>query len=312
MKSVERILNNQTYRKLIGTIQERFKGAEVGLSAAAIAYYLLLSLFPLTIAIGNILPFLNLVPEMVLPYISAMVPESIFTMLEGTIRSLLSVSNGGVLSVSAIATLWASSRSINALQITLNKVYGVERRANMILTRLFSFGAIFLFLLSVIVVALLFSFGQRILDYILPILNLPISIVDIFQTLKWPVTLLVLFVTMCVIYAFLPNAKVRLRSILPGAIFASVGWMILTQFFGLYTHYFSKGFTSYGLIGGFVVFMLWLDFAATVIILGGLINAVFEEFISGSIETRNSSLNVPLRKIARQGKKYTIKNKHSE
>lgn len=292
MSLLNKVVKNERQRLFIQTSMNRFKSAEIGPSAAAIAYYLLLSLFPLLIAIGNMLPYLNMDPDKILPYIESMVPPNIFSMLKGTIRSLLSSSSGGLLSVSAIATLWASSRSINALQNSLNKVFGVERRANMFLTRIFSFGVISLFMLTVMILAVVFSFGQAVLDYILPLLNVSNSVVlditDLFGTLKWPVTVAMLFLTMCLIYSALPNARVSWRSVVPGAILTTIGWMVLTQFFGLYTKYFSSSLVSYGIIGGFVVFMLWLDFAATLILLGGVINAICEEFIHGTIETRQS------------------------
>lgn len=303
MGALKKLSNNEKIKRFIQTVLGRVKEAEIGPSAATIAYYLLLSLFPLIIAVGNILPYLNINPETVLPYIQSMLPESIFKMLEGTIRSLLETSNGGLLSLSAVATLWGASRSINALQNSLNKVYGVTRRSNMLLTRLFSFGAIFMFLVAVMLLAIVFTLGQSVLDYILPILNLPGTISGLFGTLKWPVTMISLFLTMSLIYSYLPNAKVRLRSVLPGALFSTIGWMALTQFFGLYTKYFSNGFSSYGLIGGFIVFMLWLDFAATVIILGGVINAVTEEYTNGEIETRESRIPDKLTQIIKQTKK---------
>lgn len=296
MEPLDKIKNDKV-KKLIQTLLGRVAGAEIGPSSSTIAYYLLLSIFPLIIAVGNILPFLQINPETVLPYIESMLPVSIYEMLEGTIRSLLENSNGGLLSISAVATLWAASKSINALQNALNKVYGVKNRVNAVLTRLFSFVAIFIFLIAMMVLAIVFTLGQSILDYLLPILNLPHDIAGIFGTLKWPVTMISLFLVMGIIYYFLPNAKVRLRSVIPGAAFSTLGWMALTQFFGLYTKYFSKGFTSYGLIGGFIVFMLWLNFAATVIIIGGVINAVIEEYVNGEIKTKQSKIPNKLSQI---------------
>ena len=287
MNIIDKIVKNDKQKKFIKTTLERVAAAEIGPSAATIAYYLLLSIFPLIIAIGNVLPYLKIEPDTVLPYINAMLPESIYEMLEGTISSLLVKSNGGLLSVSAIATLWAASRSINSLQNSLNKVYGVAEQTNKIFTRLFSFVAIFLFLVAMMVIALVFILGQSVLDYLLPIFNLPNSISGVFGTLKWPVTMFSLFLTMSIIYGFLPNAKLRLRFIFPGAAFTTIGWMVLAQGFGLYTRYFSTGFSSYGFIGGFIVFMLWLDFAATLIIIGGVINAVLEEYYNGEIEHRS-------------------------
>lgn len=293
----EDLSQKKKWQVVFHAAQIRMTGAEVTTSSAAIAYYLLLSLFPLVIAVGNILPFLDIDPELVLPYIAAMVPRNVYELLESIIRSLLQNTSGSLLSISALATLWAASRSINALQNSLNKVFGVKKRRNMVITRLFSFVAVFFFLMAVVFVAMFFMIGQYLIEYLTPIFNIPESIQGMFGTLRWPVTTITLFVTLFIIYSALPNAKVRLCSILPGTIFATAGWMILTQLFGLYTRFFSKNITSYGLIGSFIVFMLWLNFAATVIILGGIINAVCEMTISGKIEPRHPSIESMTKRV---------------
>lgn len=297
-------LNSQSKStRFIQSVQKKIVRAEIGNSSATIAYYLLLSLFPLIIVIGNLLPFFKLDTEKVLPYIQMMVPTAIFNMLSGTIEDLLSTSNGGWLSISALATVWASSRSISSLQTVLNKIFGVERQRNMIIKRLLSFGTIFVFLILVMIVAILFTMGQRILDSVLPIFNLSPDILQWFTTLKWPITMGALFLTMSLIYAALPNAKLSMRSVVPGALFSTVGWMLLSQFFGLYTKMIARGLSSYGLIAGFVVFMLWLNFSAVIIIIGGLINAVIADSQAGGIQERRRKLPIPVGKLRNKLKK---------
>lgn len=281
-------------KAIIQSVQEKVTRAEIGSSSATIAYYLLVSIFPLMIAIGNLLPFFKLDAEKTLPYIQMMIPSPIFQMLSGTIEDLLSTSNGGWLSISALTTVWASSRSIGALQTSINKIYGVEGQKNMIVKRLLSFGTIFIFLIAIIIIAIVFTVGQRVLDSILPTFNLSPDILLWFTTLKWPITMGALFVTMSLIYAVLPNAKVSFRSVVPGAILSTVGWMLLSQFFGLYTKIIATGLSSYGIIAGFVIFMLWLNFSAVIIMVGGILNAVIADCQPGGIQQRAHTLALPV------------------
>ena len=76
---------------------------------------------------------------------------------------------------------------------------------------------------------------------------------------------------------------------MPGAIFSTVGWMLLSQIFGLYVKYFSSRIASYQIIGSFIILMLWLNFAATIIILGAIVNAVVDEYLSGDKEKKQPS-----------------------
>lgn len=130
-------------------------------------------------------------------------------------------------------------------------------------------------------VTIVLGLGQLILDAIQPIVQIPVNFIDQFQTLKWPITLVALFVIMFLIYLIVPNAQLKLKTIIPGTIFATVGWMLLSQVFSIYARYFATRISGYQIIGSFIVLMLWLNFAATIIILGGIINAVVQEYVTG-------------------------------
>ncbi|MCO7150855.1 YihY/virulence factor BrkB family protein [Vagococcus lutrae] len=268
--------------------KERMGDAEIGISSSAIAYYLLLSIFPLMIALGNLLPLLKIDPETMLGYLQIAIPPTVFELLEGTIRNLLENSSGGLLSISAVTTLWAASKSINALSLALNKAYGLAKTRNMVISRILSFFIIFGLMMMVVAVTVVFTLGQTIIDYLTPYFPVIASFSDKFGTLKWPGILITLFITMLLIYTLLPNAKLKWRSIIPGTLFATVSWMLLTQLFGYYAKYFASSFSSYGIIGSFIIVMLWFNFAASVIIIGGILNASTEEYTSGEIKVRDS------------------------
>lgn len=255
--------------------------AEIGSSAVVVAYYLLLSLFPILIIVGNILPMLKLNPETVLPYVRELMPVEIYNSLESAFVSLLTKSSTSVLSLSAIVTLWSASRSVNALQRAINKAYGVEPRNNFLLAKFVSFMMMILIIVAVVGVIVVLGIGQQILGWLQSVFGFSLDILDTFSALKWPVVVVGLIIVMSLSYRFLPNAKIRLLSVLPGAIFTSVGWIVLSQGFSIYLNYFSPAIASYQIIGSFIILMIWLSVASTIIILGGIINAVVTEFRSG-------------------------------
>ncbi|MEK0152365.1 YihY/virulence factor BrkB family protein [Tetragenococcus halophilus] len=263
--------------------KERVKISEFTTYSIVVAYYLLLSLFPLLITVGNILPFLSIDPSSVLPYIQEIMPSTIYQFLGPAIKDLLTQSSGGLLSISAITTIWSASKSINALQKAMNKSLGVEQRTG-IVARILSVLVLILFLFAMVALSLIIGAGQVLLDATQPIFAIPDSFVNIFQTVKWPLTFVALFLLMAIIYWMIPNVKMKLRSVLPGAIFATIGWLLLSQVFGLYARYFATTVSGYQIIGSFVVLMLWLNFAAMIIILGSVLNASMEEFYNGELK----------------------------
>lgn len=275
--------NQKSFSRFFNILKERIKISEFTTYSIVVAYYLLLSLFPLLITVGNILPFLSIDPNSVLPYIQEIMPSTIYQFLGPAIKDLLTQSSGGLLSISAITTVWSASKSINALQKAMNKSLGVEQRAG-IVARILSVLVLILFLFAMVALSLIIGAGQVLLDAVQPIFQIPDSFVNIFQTVKWPLTFVALFVLMAIIYWMVPNAKMNLRSILPGSIFATVGWLLLSQVFGLYARYFATTVSGYQIIGSFVVLMLWLNFAAMIIILGSVLNASMEEFYNGELK----------------------------
>lgn len=276
--------------KKVESIQARVVAAEVGNTSVVVAYYLFLSLFPLLIAVGNILPFLQINVDSLLPYVEDALPAPIYEFLAPVIKEVLTQTSGSLLSISVVTALWSASRGVNALQNAMNKAYGVEARGNFIIVRILSFLAIILFLIGIIGVFLIIGLGQVILEQLQPIFNFSTDWLAYFSAIKWPTTLLVLLVIMGLIYWVTPNAKVHVRSIIPGTLFATLGWSALSQGFSLYAKYFAARINGYQIMGSFIVLMLWLKFAAVIIILGGILNAVVEEKISGQIVAERSSV----------------------
>ncbi|WYJ89782.1 membrane protein [Enterococcus sp. 9E7_DIV0242] len=301
---LDKLKNNQKLQRFIQTTQDRMIDSEIGNTSVVVAYYLLLSLFPLLIAVGNILPYLRIDPNSVLPYMAEIIPETIFNDLKPAIKSLLTQSSGSLLSISALATLWSASQSINALQTAMNKAFGVEQRKNFILVRLVSLFVIVLFLIALGGVVLILGLGQNILDLLEKMVHIPTDFIDTFEALKWPVTALGLFLALSLIYFVVPNVKLKSRSVFPGAIFATVGWLLLSQAFGIYITYFSSRVSGYQIIGSFIVLMLWLNFASTIIVLGGIINAVVEDYLShGKIEDREGMFRQVIQRVKKKLKK---------
>ncbi|MGX7025472.1 YihY/virulence factor BrkB family protein [Vagococcus hydrophili] len=276
------------WKTFVKSFIETYQQSEVAIYAVVVTYYLLLSFFPLLIALGNILPFLNLSDKSVLPYIKELLPPDIYIMLKDTISSLLKTSSGGLLSISAIGTFWAMSKGIDAIRISLDKAYGVKREKFQFLRRLFSFLMVFILMLGIGALMLFMAFGQTILEYVLPIFGHPEEILTTFKTLKWPVTASVLLIILLMLYYYVPSAKVHFKTIIPGTLFTTVCWMSVTQFYGFYINNFAKRINSYGFIGTFIFFILWLNIAATLIIIGGVINVALERHYYGTIEPKKN------------------------
>ncbi|CAD5899567.1 YihY/virulence factor BrkB family protein [Carnobacterium maltaromaticum] len=301
-KKMNKYFNKKEWLRFFKTIQRKYQEAEVTNSSVVIAYYLLLSFFPIVIIIGNLLPLLNLDINTILPYFSTIIPEAIYKEIVETIHRLLTSSSSGMLSFGIIAAFWAASKGMNAMQVSMNKAYGVEPRKNMFVIRLASLAFTLILVLGIVALVLVFSFGQVVLNYLTPLLQLPEELVAIFQSVKWPVTLFVLLFVFTLVYYMVPNAQVKVKFVLPGAIFATIGWVLLSQAFAIYVRYFSGRTLSYGSVGIFIVLMLWLNGSGIVLTLGAVINASIDEFRHGKIENNSSRIGDYFERQINKGK----------
>lgn len=301
-KKMNKYFNKKEWLRFFETIQRKYQEAEVTNSSVVIAYYLLLSFFPIVIIIGNLLPLLNLDINTILPYFSTIIPEAIYQEIVETIHRLLTSSSSGMLSFGIVAAFWAASKGMNAMQVSMNKAYGVEPRKNMFVIRLASLAFTLILVLGIVALVLVFSFGQVVLNYLTPLLQLPEEVVAIFQSVKWPVTLFVLLFVFTLVYYMVPNAQVKVKFVLPGAIFATIGWVLLSQAFAIYVRYFSGRTLSYGSVGIFIVLMLWLNGSGIVLTLGAVINASIDEFRHGKIENNSSRIGDYFERQINKGK----------
>ncbi len=266
-----------TFFGFVAIFWRRYKKGNISNNSIVLAYYTLLSFFPLLLLIGNLIPLLNLPVQTVLKYVHQIMPENIYTILRPLIKQLLTTNSGGVLSIGVVVALWSASKGISAFQQALNATYDMEGTTNAILMRILSFLIVLLFMGALVIIVLFFSFGQLLLSYLAPVLNLSQELVGLLEFIKWPIMVLGVWLILTILYMIIPIAKVRWRYVWVGALFSMIALVILTQFFTLYLHFFGGAVTTYKTIGTFIVIMLWLDFLAEILLIGGVINATVQE-----------------------------------
>lgn len=281
--------------QFVAAVIDRFSEPAVLSAPPVITYYLLLSIFPLIILAGNLLPLVGITPQFALGYLAPIVPPSLMKTFEPAVIALLRDRNGGLLSFGIIATIWTASRGFNAMRNSMNYAYGVPRAASVregIITffvrRLFSFLLTLFFILALGVLMLLFIFGGQFLEWLVPLLRLPTNWLATYQTLRWPVAVGANLVLGMLLYFFLPNARMKWWTVLPGTAVATAGTMLLSQGFSIYMRYFGTGWNSYGRIGTVMIVLLWINWTATIFVFGAVVNAITQEMAHGTAPTSGS------------------------
>lgn len=265
-----------TERPLIKAFLHFYKESDSELTSVAVAYYWLISIFPLIMIAVNILPYFQIPISNFLIALKEFLPDSMFEVIEKIVREVLTQPSTGLLSFSVLSALWTFSKSMDYLQKAFNKAYGVAKNRGLIshqlISLLVSFGLQVLFALALF----LSMFGQMLLNFLKNYWQSDSILFDYLQDFTGPIIYILLFAILVMLYYFLPNVKVTsIRYILPGSIFVLVTLMLFLNIFSTsintyVNHLVDVRFFSSIIV---VVIMFWFILIAKILILGAVINA---------------------------------------
>lgn len=252
---------------------KRVKDHDVSGMAAQLAFFFLLSLFPILLFLVTLLPYLPLTKIDILSFMETFVPEKSMILIENQIDNLM-VGNTKLMSVGIIGTLWSASNGMNALIKAFNRAYDIEENRTYIWRRIFSI-ALTLAMIFVFIIALLLPvFGQQLTTFLFNNTVFDEAFLRMLATIRWVGSSIITFFVFCVLYWIFPMVKLQGRRVIRGAFFATVGMTVFSFGFSYYVNNFSTYTSTYGSIGGIIILMLWFYLSAHIIILGGEINAI--------------------------------------
>ncbi|PPA69001.1 ribonuclease [Jeotgalibacillus proteolyticus] len=265
--------NYDTFGGFIKEVLGRFNRSDTTGLGAQLAYFFLLSLFPLLIFAMALIPYLPITQDQLLDLFNEFAPGETMSIIETTVSEIATGQNTGILSVGLLGTLWSASNGMNALMRSFNLAYEVEETRSFIVAR--GMAVVWtIVMVAVVVIALLLPiFGQQIGEVFFSAFGLSDVFLTVWNVLRFAVTPFVLLMVFIGLYTFVPNVKIRFVSVIPGALFAAVGWMVTSFLFAFYVSSFGNYASTYGSVGGIIVLMIWLYLSGIIMMVGAQINA---------------------------------------
>lgn len=266
-----------TWTELLSrTVKEASADDILGL-AAQLAYYFLLSLVPAIVCLIALTSFLpqNTLQDMVASA-ARVAPPDIVNLLREQLMQISQGENGGVFTIGVLLALWSSSAAMVGIVTALNKAYDIEEGRPWWKVRLVAIALTLGVALFVIAAFVLVMFGPTLADRIAASVGLGSVFTITWKILQWPVAFAL--VTLCVglVFYFAPDAEQDWEWITPGAVVATLLWMIASLAFKLYVANFADYNESYGSLGGVIVLMLWFYISALAVLAGAELNAEIE------------------------------------
>lgn len=250
---------------------------KIRLHAAACCYFLVLAVFPGLLLLLGLLQLTNLEVERLGEMLSGVIPEALLEGMEEVILLTYDRLSVSAIGLSAVTTLWPASRGVYGLLTGLNAVYGAEESRGYLRTRLLCMGYTFAFLLILLLTLLLHVFGSRVAE-ILSRLDAPFfRFLTEYLDLRFFVLLFLQTVIFTAMFLALPNRRLRLREVVPGALLASCGWLIFSNLYSIYVERFGHLGNVYGSVYAVALSMLWLYCCISIVFYGGVLNRILSQ-----------------------------------
>ena len=281
-------------RQLIFSIARRFSEDKLTVYGAQASFFLMVSLGPFSIALAAMIQFF--LPgnqwetlQAVLEY----VPEQVSQVARIGINEIFTSSAPSIISISIILAIWSASKGVLSLERCMHAIYRYDERHNYLFVRLRSMFYTLVLLIAIVFALAFLVFGntiQAILAKHFPVFaRLSVLIV----ALRALISICILIFAFSAIYEVLTGKKRRFTDVLPGVLFATIGWVLFSVIYAYYIANFSNYTVIYGALGAFTLFMLWMYFCILILLIGAEINVFLENHHSFFRSSTPSSRGTP-------------------
>ena len=244
----------------------------VSRASAQLAYYILLSIFPVLIVVSAILGMLPLSGSDLLGDIIDVLPAAVGSLLEDYLLYVQNNQSVALISGGVIMTITASSAAFRGLMDIFGEVFGQRVREGII-------GVFFSILLSLLLLVLIYGsllivlLGDWLLGMIQFLLDMPVVHYS-WRLIQLLVPFGLIFLSLALIYRLTARTPRHKRMVLPGALLAAVALVAATSLFSSFIGVSSRYATVYGSLASVIILMVWLFLCSNILIMGNIFNFV--------------------------------------
>jgi len=258
-----------------------YRQHQLSARSAQFAYYAMLMFAPLlivVIATVALFPVDGMIDNF-LRAIDVGLPESAVQLIDRQVQDIQANSSLGLVGAGLVLLGVVGVRLFLTIGAGLDAAYSVRRR------RFFKAGGLALGLtfgifVLLLVAMLLLLIGPAAARFVNRFVVQPWILVLLSDGVRWGVVCGFMLLATATVYWVIPSVKLPWHWISPGSLFATVGWVVVTQGFRIYVENFSRYNETYGALAGVIVMMVWLYMTGAVLLMGGEINSVIHQAIA--------------------------------
>ena len=255
-------------------VYARFMNDDLLSIGAQASFYLLFSLFPFLIFLIVLLTYMPMVNfQDSIQALAALMPANAYLILRDMVNQTIANRSVTLLSFGMLSALWSSASGVTTLIQGINRAYDQEETR-----RSWKVSAVSLYFTFELAIAIIFSlvlivFGKVLGTQLFRFLGFSDVSLAIWSYLGYIITLITTILVFVSLYQNTPNRRLGFREVVPGAVIASLGWVIVSIAFSYYIDNFGNYSKVYGSLGGIIALLMWLYVSSIIILMGAEINA---------------------------------------
>ena len=261
---------------------KEFQADEMIDRAAALTYYMMMSLFPALLVGVSLLGLLgdsSLVTKTVNYASDNGAPAEVTDALDALLTK--TVEAGGAVSIALFfgiaVALYGASGAFGAAGRALNYVYDVEETRSFVVHKLADIGFTVLAILLAIVALFSVFLGGGLASDLFGTIGLGDTAASLWRVARWAVAIGAILALYSLVFAFAPDIDARRRRILsPGGLVGVAIWIVASAAFFLYVSNFGRYGATYGAFAGAVILLLWLYISNIAFLFGAELNSVVD------------------------------------
>lgn len=258
-------------RRMLKRFWKIFKLEEIRILPGQLAFFMVLStfaVFPLFGLLGSSFISNELINSM---------DHSLPAAVSSILKSLMEIESSGLsIIIFLIFSIYITSNGCKALIITSNVIYKIKNTMP-IKVRIKALLMTIVLISLILFVVLVPAFGELIINAISK--DTPGHVIDtihiIYDILKYPISFLLIFIDLKILYTLAPNGRIPSVYNNYGTLFTTVAWIIITKVYSLYLNNFNVYDIFYGSFGNVVIMLFWMYLLAYVFTMGMAINAEY-------------------------------------
>ncbi|HIX69071.1 MAG TPA: YihY/virulence factor BrkB family protein [Candidatus Anaerostipes excrementavium] len=260
---------------MIGSIIEKAQKDHITAFSAQAAFFTVLSFFPFLIVVLSLMRFFPITPQDMINLVETYLPEQYSGAVIPIIHSLNGKLTTTYMSLTILTLLWSASKGILSMMTGLNTIHEIEEKRNYFVLRFISSIYIGLVAVAVLLGMILLLFGNSLLMQLYRFQPVLENQHVVFAVIRFLIAFFVFMIVFIIMFRFLPSDNFKTKQVLPGALLASLGWIILSFLFSMYFDNFSIYNIMYGGLTSILLTLLWLYFCMMILFIGAEINQYF-------------------------------------